>query len=219
MTTARVAVRPPRIAPPHPPHAGAPTCTVAQVTSLWLDESPPDKGTPFEGDESADVVVVGAGIAGIATAYHLARAGARTLVLEARSVAEAASGRNAGFLLAGVADNFVVAMRRYGEDRARRVWRFTRRNQTLVRDLVAALAIDCDLAWNGSAQIAGDEEEWTEIRDSAQRLAREGAHVRLVDSERAAVYADDGELHPVRYVRGLARAAVAAGARISERSR
>ena len=189
------------------------------MTSLWLDESPPEKGAPLEGDASADVVVVGAGIAGIATAYHLARAGARPLVLEARSVAEAASGRNAGFLLAGVADNFVVAVRRYGEDRARLVWRFTRRNQTLVRDLVSALAIDCDLAWNGSAQIAGDEEEWTEIRESARRLAREGARVRLVDSERAAVYADDGELHPVRYVRGLARAAVAAGARISEGSR
>ena len=188
------------------------------MTSLLLDESPPDESAPFEGDTSADVVVVGAGIAGIATAYHLARAGARPLVLEARSVAEAASGRNAGFLLAGVADNFVVAMRRYGEDRAHRVWRFTRRNQTLVREMVGALAIDCDLAWNGSAQIAGDEEEWTEIRESAHRLAREGARVRRVDSERTAVYADDGELHPVRYVRGLARAALASGARIRERT-
>src|SRR5437899_1034454 len=107
--------------PVRSPQTGAPSGTVAQVTSLWLDESPPERGAPLEGDASADVVVVGAGIAGIATAYPLARAGARPLVLEARSVAEAASGRNAGFLLAGVADDFVVAVRRYGEDRARRV--------------------------------------------------------------------------------------------------
>src|SRR2546430_6257687 len=57
----------------------------------------------------SDVAIVGAGIAGIATAYHLARAGVKPIVLEARTVAEAASGRNAGFLLAGVAENFVAA--------------------------------------------------------------------------------------------------------------
>src|SRR5438128_10977811 len=112
-----------------------------EMTSIWLDEIAADNYPSLDNDASADVAIVGAGIAGIATAYHLARAGARPLVLEARSVAEAASGRNAGFLLAGVADNFVVAMRRYGEDRARGVWRFTRRNQTLVRELVGAVAI------------------------------------------------------------------------------
>ena len=89
--------------------------------SLWLDESPPEPRPALDRDTTADVVVVGAGIAGIATAYWLARAGARPLVLEARTVAEAASGRNAGFLLAGVAENFVTATRRYGETNALRI--------------------------------------------------------------------------------------------------
>src|SRR2546428_11274223 len=140
--------------PVRSPQTSAPTGTVAQVTSLWLDESPPEKGAALEGDASADVVVVGAGIAGIATAYHLARAGARPLVLEARTVTEAASGRNAGFLLAGVADNFVVAMRRYGEDRARRGRRFIRSDRSRERAQVAAVAIPFELGGNGSAPIA-----------------------------------------------------------------
>jgi glycine/D-amino acid oxidase-like deaminating enzyme len=189
------------------------------VTSIWLDESHADLYPPLEKDTSADVVIVGAGVAGIATAYHLARAGVKPVVLEVRAVAEAASGRNAGFLLAGVAENFVAATQRYGHDAALRIWRFTRHNQDLVREIVAREGIACDLAWNGSAQIAGDDEEWAEVRESAERLKKEGVRVRLVPGERAAIYEDDGELHPVRYVRGLARAAAGAGARIHQGTR
>jgi gamma-glutamylputrescine oxidase len=189
------------------------------MTSIWLDEIPPDIHPPLDEDTSADVAIVGAGIAGVATAYNVSRTGAKVVVLEARTVAEAASGRNAGFLLAGVAENFVAAARRYGEDRALRIWRFTRHNQELVRAIVERERIACDLAWNGSAQIAGDDEEWGEVRESAERLTKEGVRVRLTPEDRAAIYEEDGELHPVRYVRALAAAAAAAGARIHDRTR
>src|SRR3989442_10514766 len=95
--------------------------------SLWLDKSPPEPRPALDHDASADVVVIGAGVAGVATAYWLAPAGARPLVLEARTIAEAASGRNAGVLLAGVAQNFLLASRRYGEPNALRILRVTRR--------------------------------------------------------------------------------------------
>ena len=186
--------------------------------SLWLDgvqRSYP----PLEGDARADVVIVGAGIAGVATAYFLARAGAKPLVLEARSVAEAASGRNAGFLLAGVAENFVAASRRYGATKALRVWQLTKRTQSLVRALVSENGIDCELRFNGSDQIAGDDEEWRETLESARLLRAQGVPVTTDESARSATYADDGELHPVKWVRGLAAAAVRHGARIHEDTR
>src|SRR6184192_3534871 len=186
--------------------------------SLWLDGASRSY-PPLAGDESADVAVVGAGIAGIATAYFLAAAGAGVIVLEARGVAEAASGRNAGFLLAGVAENFVAAAHRYGEQGALRIWRFTRRTQWLVRALVEEHDIDCALRWNGSDQIAGDDGEWREIEASARRLSSEGVGVSVDAPTRSATYAEDGELHPVRWVRGLAAAAVKKGARIRESTR
>jgi len=184
--------------------------------SLWLDGEVSSHYPPLDGDVTADVAVVGAGIAGIATAYFLASAGAKVVVLEARRVAEAASGRNAGFLLAGVAENVVAAARRYGEANALRIWRFTKRTQTLVRSLVEEHAIDCELRWNGSDQIAGDDEEWREIEASARRLSSEGVAVTVDATARCATYAEDGEMHPVRWVRGLAAVAVGRGARIHE---
>lgn len=186
--------------------------------SLWLDGAA-RAHPPLEHGLTADVAVIGGGIAGVATAYFLAGAGARVVLLEARGVAEGASGRNAGFLLAGVAENFVAASRRYGDGRALRIWMLTKRTQRLVRDLVAEHGIDCDLRWNGSDQIAGDDEEWAEIAESARRLAAKGVGVSADPSRRAATYADDGELHPVRWVRGLARAAATRGVAIHESTR
>jgi gamma-glutamylputrescine oxidase len=186
--------------------------------SLWLDGV--QRSYPaLEGDASADVAIVGGGIAGIASAYFLATSGASVVVLEARGVAEAASGRNAGFLLAGVAENFVAAARRYGDDNALRIWRLTKRTHELVRALTARHAIDCELRWNGSDQIAGDDEEWREVAESARRLAAHGVGVSVDARTRSATYADDGDLQPVKWVRGLARAAAAAGARIHEDTR
>lgn len=174
---------------------------------------------PLAADTTADVAIVGGGIAGIATAYFLARRGATSVVLEARGVAEAASGRNAGFLLAGVAENFVAASRRYGSANALRIWKLTERTRSLVRSLVAEHGIDCELRWNGSDQIAGDAAEWSEIAESARLLASRGVTVSVDDAARTARYHDDGEVHPVQWVRGLAAAAVGAGARIHEETR
>jgi len=187
------------------------------AVSLWLDGV--QRTYPaFEGDAVVDVAIVGGGIAGVATAYFLAKSGASVVVLEARGIAEAASGRNAGFLLAGVAENFVAASRRYGEANALRIWRLTKRTQTLARELVDEHGIDCDLRWNGSDQIAGDDEEWREVQESARLLAAQGVRVRTDDGTRTATYDEDADLHPVRWVRGLGRAAAAAGARIHEES-
>ena len=186
--------------------------------SLWL-EGASRSYPPLPSDTTADVAIVGGGIAGIATAYFLARRGAKPVVLEARGVAEAASGRNAGFLLAGVAENFVAASRRYGSANALRIWTLTERTRTLVRSLVAEHGIDCELRWNGSDQIAGDDAEWSEVAESARLLAARGVRVSVDDAARTARYHEDGEIHPVRWVRGLAAAAVRAGARIHEDTR
>ena len=186
--------------------------------SLWLDGA--DRAyPPLDGDTTVDVAIVGGGIAGIASAYFLAKAGATVAVLESRGVAEAASGRNAGFLLAGVAENFVAASHRYGEEKALRIWRLTKRTQALVRQLTEEHRIASELRWNGSDQIAGDDEEWREIAESARRLAAHGVTAHVDAARRAATYEGDGDLHPVRWVRGLARAAATAGARIHEGTR
>jgi len=170
----------------------------------------------LEGDATADVAIVGAGISGLSVAYALAREGVRPIVLERGGIAEGASGRNGGFILAGVVENFVAACRRYGPLVAQRVWRVTITNRVLLGAVVRRHRIECDLAWNGSVQLAGDEAEWEEIRESARELGSHGVRITVDPEHRSAAYEEDGEMHPVRFVRGLADAAETLGARIHE---
>ena len=43
--------------------------------SVWESTNPQHEFPPLTGDATADVVIVGAGIAGMSVAYHLAKAG------------------------------------------------------------------------------------------------------------------------------------------------
>ena len=48
--------------------------------------------------ESTDVLVIGGGIVGAATAYQLAKRGASVTLLEADQLASGATGRNLGYI-------------------------------------------------------------------------------------------------------------------------
>src|SRR5438552_3990435 len=70
---------------------------------FWLDE-PYTARTPLEGDVTAEVAVLGGGLTGVAAAHFLADRGCRVVLVERDVLASGASGRNAGFLLCGVAN-------------------------------------------------------------------------------------------------------------------
>jgi glycine/D-amino acid oxidase-like deaminating enzyme len=203
--------------------------TPASHPSLWVQTAPPVPATTDPPPERADIVIVGAGIAGIATALHLARAGMTPVVLEARAVATRASGRNDGQLLLGLGEHYNRIVSQFGAERARALWAFIRdNNQGLKREL-ARSAPDCELADAGGLRLAETEHELGELGDAARLLAAEGIAHELLDAAKLARVLPPaagfcGALHlpgeaivqPVRMVRGLARAALAAGATIHQ---
>ena len=100
----------------------------ALKTSLWLaGRTGPRREANLE--RSADVVVVGAGIAGLVTAVLLSRAGKDVLVLEARSAGAVTTGNTTGkiSLLQGTTLSKIVA--RHGADIARDYVRGNREGQ------------------------------------------------------------------------------------------
>src|SRR5215470_15086269 len=203
--------------------------------SYWQDDAAratPEAVEPLRGDFEADVAVVGAGITGMALAVELARAGARVAVVEARRAAAGASGRNAGFLLAGTAEPYVVAREHYGSERARRAWAFSQDNTALAHERIgelAALGWECGYQQTGSMRLACTEAEFGAIRTSIALLQEDGWEAHLVTREDlpprlrshylgGSFHPADGEIHPARFVRGLAELARRAGAAIFEES-
>ena len=70
---------------------------------LWEKTAPPQPATSsLEGDVSADVVVVGGGYTGLSSSLHLAEAGSRVVLLEAKEIGFGGAGRNVGLINAGM---------------------------------------------------------------------------------------------------------------------
>ena len=74
--------------------------------SIWELASGWQPLQPLEGDRDVDVCVVGAGIAGMSTAYMLARAGRQVLLLERRCVGCGDTGLTTAHLSSAMDDGF-----------------------------------------------------------------------------------------------------------------
>lgn len=119
------------------PPAGAPAWEPAEVPAQ----------PPLHGVVSADVAVVGAGLAGLACAYHLAERapGLDIAVVDAERPAAGASGRGTGLLGPRAGPAIDRAVRRFGAETARRMHLSSVRAVDQVLDLCARLDARCGL--------------------------------------------------------------------------
>lgn len=201
--------------------------------SYYAASVPPPTARPaLEGDVRVDACVVGGGLAGCSAALELAGRGYRVALLEADHVGYGASGRSGAQLLHGYACGQDKLERALGESGARALWDMSLAGLDLVRERVARHGIDCDLKW-GQLHAAIKPRHERELLAWQEELAGrygydstryiEAAELRgLLDSDRyrGGLYdTNSGHCHPLKYTRGLATAAEAAGARVFERSR
>lgn len=208
-----------------------PAGTAAHAPSWYAATALPLPGHPvLEGDVSCDVCVVGAGYTGLSAALHLAERGYDVVVLEARRVGWGASGRNGGQIVTGYNKPMGTIARRVGAGDARRLWDMGEEAKRLLADRVERHRIDCDLRWGylfaalkdrQVRELAGMQDEWHGYGyDRARLVGRDemGALVAAAGYVGGLLDEGGGQLHPLNYAIGLARAAAAAGARIFEGS-
>ncbi|WP_027146418.1 FAD-binding oxidoreductase [Mesorhizobium sp. WSM3626] len=177
------------------------------------------------------VCIIGAGLAGLCTALGLVERGVRdVVVLEGERVGFGASGRNGGIVFGGYSLDTGDLLRTLGRAEARRLYRLTTDAVELIRARIARYAIDCDIVDRGvvlanwfddQSRLDGlrslmereFDVEWepvpTEVLRS--RLKTKRYHGGLFE-------ANAFHVHPLRYVLGVAEAAMKGGARVFEHS-
>ncbi len=149
------------------------------------------------------MVVIGGGITGVSLLHHLRRRGMQAVLLERSYLAAGASGRNAGFLLAGVADSYADAVRTLGRTRAREIWQTTLENHAGMIEAVAGRPVGYRRL--GSAILASGAKEAAKLAESAELLGEDGFEVTW--DGRRLVNPQDGEVDPAALVGALARQA------------
>ena len=195
--------------------------------SLYADTAPPPVATPaLDADRNVSVAIIGGGFAGLSTALHLAEQGTGAIVLEAREPGWGASGNNGGQLNPGLKLDPDAVEATFGADLGRRMIAFAYNTPVFTFELIRRLGIACEARQNGTLRAACHESHAAAVETTAQQCIRRGMPVTILDRNalrevtgtdryaRAMFDPRGGDVQPLSYARGLARAALARGAAI-----
>ncbi len=195
--------------------------------SLYADTARERAATPpLAGDRRVGTVVIGGGFTGLSTALHLARRGVDVAVLEAGEPGWGASGRNGGQVNPGLKSEPDAVERDFGTALGSRMVAFSGGAPQRVFDLIREHQIQCEADQSGTIRAAYSEAAASFLRNATEGLQRRGAPVEFLGAERMASLTGStrycagaldrrgGSVNPLGYARGLADAAIGAGAAI-----
>jgi glycine/D-amino acid oxidase-like deaminating enzyme len=195
--------------------------------SLYAKTARPAAETPpLDGSRRVSVAIVGGGFTGLSTALHLAEKGVDVTVLEAHEPGWGASGRNGGQVNPGLKHDPDEVEAHFGEDLGRRMIELSWNAPNVVFDLVKRYQVQCEARQTGTLRAAYTSASTRSVQSSYEQGARRGMPVELLDRARmqeatgtdryssALLDRRGGHVNPLGYARGLAQAAMQAGARV-----
>ena len=194
-----------------------------RTDSLWMAAAPPLVLPPLAEHLRADVAVIGAGIAGIMTAYLLALEGRRVVVLEDGAVGGGETGRTTAHLSNALDDRYHVLERVHGREGARLAAASHTAAIDRIESIVAAEGIACDFRrLDGYLFVPPGES--IDVLDAEFEAARRAGlgDVRMVpraiassfDSGPCLLFPRQAQFHPLAYLRALVGAIQRRGGRI-----
>jgi glycine/D-amino acid oxidase-like deaminating enzyme/nitrite reductase/ring-hydroxylating ferredoxin subunit len=191
-------------------------------TSLWIDTSQTLTTQALTSDTAADICVVGAGIAGMTTAYLLASEGHSVVVIDAGRVGCAETAMTTAHLSYVVDKTFKEILRLHGPDGARLACESHRMAIDRIEAICREERIDCGFERVDGYLFLGEGHKERELLDEMEAARAVGAKVSRAPNAPVSGFksgpclhfVDQGQFHPLRYLTGLAEAFQRRGGRI-----
>lgn len=148
--------------------------------SFWLDRTPKSEKKIF------DVVIVGAGITGLSTAYWLEKEdpSLKVAIVEKSRVSFGASGRNAGFVTCGSVEHFNRMINKHGLDQAVEIWKFSETNLRLIeQEIVENSQKELEFENTGAFSLAAQDNEFAELKKVSEIMTGLKIPTEIVDAD------------------------------------
>lgn len=197
--------------------------TSGETATPWLLASGPTRFAPLERNLQTDVCVVGAGIAGLTTALVLARSGRDVVVLEDGLIGSGETGRTTAHLTAVLDDRYEEIEKLHGAQAARSAADSQRSALDFVEKIVRVEKIDCGFERVSGYLVPSSEDDVDRLSSELVAARRAGfedvewlehAPFAAFRESPALHFPKQAQLHPMKYLHGLADALVVAGGRI-----
>lgn len=193
-----------------------------QTTSVWAGREQPAVAA-LTGDIAADVCVIGAGIAGVTTAYLLASEGRQVVLVDAAHPGAGETSRTSAHLASELDDRYSALERQHGAEVARLAAESHSAAITRIERIIAAESIACDFTRVDGYLFAGEGDSPELLREECAAAQRAGlAGVELVDEPFPLLgwlgpcvrFPQQAQFDPLRYLAGLVAAAQRKGAKV-----
>jgi len=198
---------------------------IAEKSTPYWWEAAPVRPLPTQPlATQADVVIVGAGYAGLTAGLTLARAGRSVVVLDKMNPGEGASSRNGGITSGNIRLSYAELVRKHGEARAIAIEAEGKAAREFIYDFIRTEGLNCDFSLTGRFYGAIGKEQYDTMARGAEKLqktlgiesyavphAEQRQYLGTDHYRGGSVRMDIGGLHPGKYHAEILRVTLAAG--------
>jgi glycine/D-amino acid oxidase-like deaminating enzyme/nitrite reductase/ring-hydroxylating ferredoxin subunit len=193
------------------------------TTSIWMSTTEVPQFQPLTQDARANVCIVGAGIAGMTTAYLLARAGRAVVLIDDGQIGGGETSRTTAHLTAALDDRYYNIEKIHGGDGARLAAESHMSAIHRIETIASMEDIDCEFQRVEGYLFLGANSKRAELKRELEATHRAGINdTQLVDripfsfwdSGPALRFPRQATFHPLKYLKGLARAILRDGGKI-----
>lgn len=194
--------------------------------STWLEEFNLKAHFPkLKNAAKADVVIIGAGITGLTTAYLLSQSGKKVILLEKGTIGSGATGYSTAFLTQVIDTDLTSLLELFGKKDTKDVWDSHGKAITFIEEIISKEAITCEFTRCASYNYALNESEFEDLRTEWEAAKKIGIKMKL-KRDKALVFDNCGYLeisnqakfNPIQYITSLAHICAKRGVKIFERT-
>jgi glycine/D-amino acid oxidase-like deaminating enzyme len=191
--------------------------------SPWVSE-PKTKNYPkLEQNLTVDVAIIGGGLAGINTAYHLTKSGLKVAVLEKDQIGSGATGYTTAMITQIIDTSLTDLKDIYGLEKAKEIVKAKRQSVDMIAQVVEDEKLDCEFMRCSNYMYAADEKQTQELKEEynvSKEFGIEGEYSeeKELGFKHFGVWEvkNQAKFHPLKFLFNLAQKTESLGAKIFE---